>query len=291
MNRKPARVAFLSVISNFTVFCLKLFAGILTGSVAIMAEAIHSILDIVASFIAFVSVKISGKPADKSHPYGHKKVENIAGTIETLLIFVAGIWIIIESFDKLFNPEPLNWPVTGILIILFSALINLIVGRLVGKVAKETDSVAMKSNAFHLLTDVYTTLGVAAGLLIVHLTGWYFLDAFIGIGLAIYIMYEAFGLLKESFPPLIDASLPKEEEATIAAMIEEFADESIEVHDLRTRKSGSTQFIDFHLVVSSDERIGDVHALCDRIEARILEKYNRAEIFIHPEPESEKHFT
>jgi len=283
-----SKVAFLSVLSNSTVVILKLIVGLFTGSVAILSEAIHSLLDLLASFIAFLSVRISSKPADKEHPYGHGKVENISGTIETLLIFVAGIWIIYECIHKITTPTPIKLPVLGILVMLLGALINFVVSRIVYRTAKNTNSVAMKSNALHLLTDVYTSLGVALSLLIVHLTGWYILDPIIGIILACYIMIEAFKLMKEAFPPLLDARLSKEEEEQIIQIIESFKDEYIEYHDFRTRRSGAEEYIDFHLVVASNKSIETVHDLCDRIEEKINNLFHQANILIHLEPENEK---
>ncbi|MFJ6208369.1 cation diffusion facilitator family transporter [Lysinibacillus sp. NPDC092081] len=283
-----SKIAFLSVLSNSTVVILKIIVGLFTGSVAILSEAIHSLLDLLASFIAFLSVRISSKPADKEHPYGHGKVENISGTIETILIFVAGIWIIYECINKIITPTPVKLPVLGILVMLFGALINFVVSRIVYRTAKNINSVAMKSNALHLLTDVYTSLGVALSLLIVHLTGWYILDPIIGIILACYIMMEAFKLMKETFPPLMDARLSKEEEEQIIEIIEAFKDEYIEFHDFRTRRSGAEEYIDFHLVVASNESIETVHNLCDRIEEKINNLFHQAHILIHLEPENEK---
>ncbi|OAZ69164.1 Cation-efflux pump FieF [Bacillus siamensis] len=283
-----SKIAFLSVISNSLVVMLKIAVGMVTGSVAILSEAIHSFLDLIAAFIAFISVRISKKPADTGHPYGHGKVENLSGTIETMLIFAAGIWMIYECVQKLVNPEPVHLPVLGIVVMLAGALINLIVSKLVKREAVKVNSVAMKSNALHLLTDVYTSLGVAASLLVVTLTKWYILDPIIGMVLAVYIIYEAFKLMKEAFPPLIDTRLSEEEEQTILEIIETFHHEFIEIHDFRTRRSGPQEYIDFHMVVASHVTIKDVHDLCDRIERDITDEFKQAQVMIHPEPESER---
>ncbi|QPK87887.1 cation transporter [Bacillus velezensis] len=283
-----SKIAFLSVISNSLVVMLKIVVGIITGSVAILSEAIHSFLDLIAAFIAFISVRISKKPADTGHPYGHGKVENLSGTIETMLIFAAGIWMIYECVQKLVNPAPVHLPVLGIVVMLAGALINLIVSKFVKREAEKVNSVAMKSNALHLLTDVYTSLGVAASLLVVTLTEWYILDPIIGMVLAVYIIYEAFKLMKEAFPPLIDTRLSEEEEKTILKIIETFQQEFIEIHDFRTRRSGPQEYIDFHLVVASHVTIKDVHDLCDRIERDITNEFKQAQVMIHPEPESER---
>ncbi|MCJ8009838.1 cation diffusion facilitator family transporter [Lederbergia wuyishanensis] len=283
-----AKVAFLSVISNSVIVILKVIVGVLTGSVAVLSEAIHSSLDLVASLIAFFSVRISNKPADKSHRYGHGKVENLSGTIETLLIFIAGIWIIYECVHKLINPEPLKLPFLGILVMLFGALVNFIVSKTISKTAEKTKSMAMKSNALHLMTDVFTSLGVAISLLLVSITGWHFLDPIIGIALAIYIIFEANKLMKESFPPLLDASLSLEEEELIVKIIRTYKNEFIEFHDFRTRRSGPSEWIDFHLVVPSGYSIEKAHELCDKIEQDIVLEFPDAQVLIHTEPENER---
>lgn len=287
MFKKPSHIAFLSVCSNTLVVTIKMIVGVLTGSVAIISEAIHTLLDLLASCIAFISVKLSSRPPDKNHPYGHGKIENLSGTIETMLIFVAGIWIIVESVKKIINPEPVSMPSLGIAVMLFGAFMNFIVSRIVNRAAVENHSIAMRSNAFHLLTDVYTSLGVAFGLLIVSVTNWTFLDPLIGIGLAMYIMIEAIHLWKESFNPLLDNNLPEETEDEIRQIIDRFDNEFIEYHNLRTRRSGPVEYIDFHLIVNKNTSIEVAHELCNRIEFAIKERFHRAETFIHLEPEEE----
>ncbi|MCM3039715.1 cation diffusion facilitator family transporter [Paenibacillus motobuensis] len=283
-----SKSAFLSVLSNTFVVLLKLVIGIVTGSVAVISEAIHSALDLVASLIAFFSVRLSNRSADKNHPYGHGKVENISGTIETLLIFVAGIWIIYECVHKLLNPTNIKLPFLGIIVMLVGAGINFIVSRKVKKAADEFHSVAMKSNALHLLTDVFTSLGVAVSLLLVTLTGWTILDPIIGIVLALYIMREAYKLMKESFPPLLDARLTEKEESEILRVIELFKEKYIEIHDFRTRRSGPEEYVDFHLVTPSTMDVLTAHQLCDEIEQAIKAVFERAQVLIHVEPDHER---
>lgn len=285
---RPAKVASLSIFSNSFVTLLKLVVGFLTGSVAILSEAIHSSLDLVASIIAYFSVKISSKPPDREHPYGHGKVENVSGTIETLLIFVAGFWIIDESVKKLLHPEPIQLPMLGVAIMLLGAAINLAVGMTVKRVGEKIDSVAMRSNALHLLTDVFSSLGVAVSLFLAALTNITAIDPLIGIAIAIFIMKEAYHLGKQSFSPLLDASLSEEEKNTIRQIIESYREEYIEYHDLRTRRAGPEKHIDFHLVVPSHLPVEKAHALCDRIETELKQKIKPARVLIHLEPEHEK---
>jgi len=281
------KIALLSICSNSFIVILKLTVGIITGSVAIISEAIHSLLDLVASVIAFFSVKISNRPPDKEHPYGHGKFENISGTVETLLIFIAGIWIIVESVEKLIHPSPIKLPFIGVFVMLLGALINWRVGKKVQKVGEETHSVAMQSNALHLLTDVYSSLGVAASLILVSLTGWDILDALIGIGIAVYIMKESIELGKKSFTPLLDTGLSSNEIIQIEQVLLNFKSQYIEYHDLRTRRSGAEEHIDFHLVLPSSMSIEEAHLLCDKIEDEIKKVLINPQILIHVEPENE----
>lgn len=282
------KIALLSICSNSFIVLLKLAVGIITGSVAIISEAIHSLLDLVASVIAFFSVKISNRPPDKEHPYGHGKFENISGTVETLLIFIAGIWIIVESVEKLLHPSPIKLPFIGVIVMLLGAFINWRVGKKVQKVGNETHSVAMQSNALHLLTDVYSSLGVAVSLILVTLTGWEVLDALIGIGIALYIMKESVELGRKSFTPLLDTGLTTDEIKRIENVLLSYKSRFIEYHDLRTRRSGAEEHIDFHLVLPSRMNIEEAHLLCDQIEDDIKKVLINPKILIHVEPENEK---
>ncbi|WP_163654889.1 cation diffusion facilitator family transporter [Listeria sp. PSOL-1] len=283
-----SNLTILSVISNFVIVILKLIIGFFTGSVAVISEGIHSSMDLFASVITFFSIRIAGRPADEDHPYGHGKAENIAGTIETLLIFVAGIWIISESVEKFLDPKEIRFPALGIAVMLFGAAVNIIISRVINRAAKKANSVAMKSNALHLFTDVFTSLGIALSLLLVYLTGWLWLDPVIAIITAIYIMFEAWQLLKESFPPLMDERLSKKEEAEIKRIILTHKAEFIEFHDFRSRRAGAEEYIDFHLVVPSEMTIEKAHSLCDEIETEIGDFYSKAQVLIHLEPEEER---
>ncbi len=285
---RSSKIAGLSVASNTFVVLLKLAVGIVTGSVAVISEAIHSSLDLAASVIAFFAVRIANKPPDPKHPYGHGKFENVSGTIETLLIFVAGVWIIYESVHKIIEPTPIHLPWLGIIVMLVGAALNFTVGKIVQKAGQETRSVAMQSNALHLLTDVYSSLGVAASLLLVNITNWTILDPLIGIAIALYIMREAFELVKESFNPLVDTGLAETEEKAIRDILQSYKNRYIEYHDLRTRRSGSEEHIDFHLVVPSSMNIEMAHELCDQIEKDLQGALHNAKVLIHVEPEHER---
>ena len=280
MNEK-IRTARLSIISNCSLIIMKLLAGIFSGSVSIISEAIHSGMDLLASVIAFLSVKMSDTPPDREHPYGHGKVENISGVIEAILIFIAAGWIIYEAIHKIIKPEPIENIEVGAAVMAVSALINFMVSRKLYRVAKKTDSIALEADALHLKTDVYTSIGVAAGLLLIWITGWKFLDPIVAISVALLILKESYSLLKNAYSPLLDTSLSTEENNVIGDVITQ---KGLSFHDLRSRKSGQYRFADVHLELPENMVLKDVHRICDEIEAEIKNKISHIEIQIHVEP-------
>jgi cation diffusion facilitator family transporter len=280
MNEK-IRTARLSIISNCSLIVMKLLAGIFSGSVSIISEAIHSGMDLLASIIAFLSVKMSDTPPDRKHPYGHGKVENISGVIEAILIFIAAGWIIFEAIHKIIKPAPIENIEVGAAVMAVSAFINFLVSRRLYKVAKKTDSIALEADALHLKTDVYTSVGVAAGLLLIWITGWKFLDPIVAISVAFLILKESYSLLKNAYSPLLDASLSTEENKIISDVITR---KGFSFHDLRSRKSGQYRFADVHLELPEQMVLKDVHSICDEIEGEIKNKIGIIEIQIHVEP-------
>lgn len=275
------KTARLSVISNSLLIIMKLAVGLLTRSVSIISEAIHSSMDLIAAVIAFSAVKISGTPADERHPFGHGKIENVSGVIEAVLIFVAAGWIILEAVKKLLHPEEPGVLGLGILVMAVSAVINAFVSRRLYKVAKLTDSVALEADALHLKTDVITSAGVALGLALMWLTGWYILDPVIAILVALLIIYESWMLLRKAFFPLLDTALSVEELTKLKEILEQM---DISYHDLRTRAAGHQRFVEFHLDVPPQETIETIHRQCDIIEERIGREFRDVRVVIHPEP-------
>ncbi|MDF1560213.1 MAG: cation diffusion facilitator family transporter [Bacteroidales bacterium] len=278
MKTKTAR---LSVISNSLLIIMKLAVGLLTRSVSIISEAIHSSMDLIAAVIAFSAVKISGTPADERHPFGHGKIENVSGVIEAVLIFVAAGWIIFEAVKKLLHPEEPGVLGLGIVVMAVSAVINTFVSRRLYKVAKLTDSVALEADALHLKTDVITSAGVAIGLALMWLTGWYILDPVIAILVALLIIYESWMLLRKAFFPLLDTALSEQELAKLKEILEEL---DVSYHDLRTRAAGHQRFVEFHLDVPPQDTIETTHRQCDIIEERIGLEFRDISVVIHPEP-------
>jgi cation diffusion facilitator family transporter len=275
-------IARLSILSNTLLIVLKLVVGIISGSVSIISEAIHSSMDLVAAIIAFLSVRVSDNPPDSRHPYGHGKIENISGVIEALLIFVAAIWIIIEAAKKLSgDPIVLDSIGLGSIVMLVSAVINTFVSRRLYKVARETNSVALEADALHLKTDVYTSLGVAIGLGLIIVTGINWLDPVVAILVALFIIRESYHLLKRAFTPLLDTAWGESEIAELEKTLQRL---EVNYHDLRTRVAGNYKFIDIHINIPSNESVGNAHEYCDKIENELTGNYENLTVTIHVEP-------
>jgi len=286
---EKTQVATLSVASNSFLTFAKLTIGLVSGSVSILSEGIHSGIDLLAAFIALFAVRESGKPADSGHAYGHGKIENVSGTIEAVLIFVAALMIISEAIQKvqeIISGEggQVGNLGLGMLIMGASAIVNLFVSTKLMRVAKQTDSVALEADALHLRTDVYTSLGVFGGLLLITITGWAILDPIIAFGVALMIFKASFELTKKAFSPLVDVSLPDEEREIITEVLLCHADKFVEFHELRTRKAGAERQVDLHLVVAKYTSVVDVHELCDVIEHEINLRLHGTHVLIHAEP-------
>jgi cation diffusion facilitator family transporter len=282
MNKK-VQVARLSIFSNSILIIMKVAVGLLSGSISIISEAIHSFMDLLAAVIAFFSVRISDTPADERHPYGHGKFENISGVVEALLIFVAAIWIIYEAVKKIMHPPKVGSIWIGFAVMSVSAIINALVSRRLYRVARETESIALEADALHLKTDVYTSAGVAVGLGLIWITGYYILDPIIAIVVALLILKESYTLFSKAYAPLLDVSLPEKEIGAIRQIIEKHCSGNISFHDLRTRKAGNYKYVDFHLNLPPDLTVKQAHDLCDTIENDIRASFSSIEVTIHVE--------
>jgi len=291
LSNKKTRVAVLSVLSNSLLIVLKVVVGLLIGSVAVLSEAIHSAVDLVAAVIALFAVHTSSQAKDDRHPYGHGKFENISGTIEAVLIFVAAAWIIYEAVHKLVRPQEIDMPLWGVGVMLVSALVNIFVSKRLFKVGKETDSVALQADAWHLRTDAYTSVGVMVGLLVIWTVGMvspetdlHWLDPVVAIVVALMIMKAAWDLTRESARDLLDVSLPEEEVNWIAAFVITGWPAVRSFHHLQTRKAGPHRFVDFHVVVDDDMSVRDAHDLGDEIVVAIKQRLPESRVHIHIEP-------
>jgi cation diffusion facilitator family transporter len=277
-------VAALSVASNATLTITKLIVGLYIGSVSVVAEAIHSGVDLLASVIAFVAVRTSGRPPDENYPYGRGKIENVSGTVEAVLIFLAAGMIIYEAVSKLAHGNELPSVDAGLAIMAVSVVANTVVSRLLFRVARRTDSVALEADAYHLTTDILTSFGVFAGLVAVRLTGIAILDPLAALLVAAMIIKAAWDITKRSFVDLLDKSLPEEERKLVSQVLRDHGDRMVGFHQVRTRKAGPDRHIDLHLVVDADASVSESHALCDHLERDLKRVLGRCTLSIHVEP-------
>lgn len=291
MKRKIL-AATLSVVSNTILVLAKLVIGVLSGSVSIISEAAHSALDLFAAVIALFSVRVSGLPADREHPYGHGKVENLSGAIEAVLILLAAIFIIHESVDKLRNPRGIEHVSWGLYVMGLSVVMNTLVSRYLFKVARETDSMALEADAHHLSTDVWTSLGVFAGLILIGITdlmgftGWHIVDPLVAIGVALMIMRVAFSLTRRAAGPLLDVRLPEDELREIEKIVMT-SPEIVGYHKLRTRKAGPFREIDVHIIFPSNMPIVEAHGIAEDVEDRMRERFSNTHVITHLEPDTD----
>jgi cation diffusion facilitator family transporter len=291
-NQRKAAVAWLSVISNATLVALKLVVGLLIGSVSILSEAIHSGVDLLAAVIALAAVKTASRPADSGHPFGHGKVENISGTVEAILIFGAAIWIVYEAVMKFIHRTEIDagkwgW---GAAVMLLSVAANIVVSKLLFKVAKQTGSIALEADGWHLRTDVYTSIGVMTALAVVWAVEEFWdvniqwLDPAAAIFVALLILRAAYELTVRAAMDLMDVKLPAEEEAWIRQLILGLAPTVRGFHQLRTRKAGANRFVEFHMFVEGTMTVADSHRLSHQVAHKIEDHFPGSSVIIHVEP-------
>jgi cation diffusion facilitator family transporter len=277
-------VARLSVYSNTSLVIMKVIVGFLMGSVAVLSEAIHSAIDLIAAMIARYSVKKSAEPADKDHRYGHGKFENLSGMIEGSLIFVAAAIIIYEAGLRIFKEVPVELLSAGMVVMGISAGVNILVSRRLQEVAKRTDSLALEADAYHLRTDVWTSAGVFVALVLIRITGIDSLDPLVALVVAALIIHAAYDITRRSAEGLLDKSLPEAEIKLIERIIKEHETDVLNFHRLRARKMGSERQIDVHMIVPRNLSVKEGHDLVDHLEHDIKKELPRSVIVVHMEP-------
>jgi cation diffusion facilitator family transporter len=282
-----ARAAGLSIASNSFLIGIKLAAGAITGSIAIITEAIHSMIDLVASVVAFVSVRKADEPADREHPYGHGKVEPLAATIEGMLILVGAGIIVYEATRRLAEGAEVEALGVGIAVMAFSLLANIVVSSILQRQARAHESLALEGDAAHLRTDAMTSAGVLIGLAVVEVTGMVEFDAIVALLVAVAIVAAGIRIIRRSSSVLVDETVPERELDTIEAAIA--AARGAEVagyHKLRARRAGSRRYIDLHVQFRSGTSLERAHALAHQLRDAIEAELPAADVLIHVEPES-----
>lgn len=286
------RAAGLSVLSNTILIILKFVTGVVTGSFSVISEAIHSMSDLLASFIAFFAVKKASEPADKEHAFGHGKYEDFSGLIEGFLIILASVYILLESSIKIINGkyEAVDVDI-AIYVMLFSVFANIFVSAYLFRCAKQTGSIALYADAEHLRTDVYTAVGVMAGLALIKITGLHIIDPLIAILVAVLIWEAGFKICRKTVADLLDTSLSVGEEKEIEETVNSVKNAGMfRLCELKTRRSGVRKQIELKICVNGDMTVKESHEFCNEVENALSEKIGNTDTIIHIEPicENEK---
>jgi cation diffusion facilitator family transporter len=287
VKQKVARLALWSIIVAFVVLGLKTFAWWITGSVALYSDALESIVNVVTAIAALWAIRVSHMPADRDHQHGHHKAEYFAAVLEGAMIIVAALLIMSQVFRTLSNPSPLEQPWEGLAVNGFAAVLNAVWAFVLIRQGRSAKSPALEADGHHLMTDVMTSGGVIAGLILAVLTGWTILDPLLAALVAINILVQGWKIMGESLSGLMDKAVSTEEHIHIRDIISNHSKGAMEVHDLKTRIAGRATFIEFHLIVDGDMTVRESHVICDRIEEALRAEIPSVRITIHVEPDNE----
>ncbi len=286
-RQKLTRYAWLSIGAAATTICLKLSAWWLTGSIGMLADALESLVNLVAAGMALVMLTVAAQPADEDHAYGHGKAEYFSGALEGILIILAAAGIGWTAVQRLFAPQPLDQTVTGLFVAGVATAINGVVAFILLRAGRCYDSLTLEADGQHLLTDVWTSLGVVVGIGLVALTGWYVLDPVIALVVALHITVTGIHLVRRAVAGLMDTALPAEELAAIHTALADLNDHGCDYHALRTRQSGARRFISFHLLVPDTWSIQQAHAMAEQVEAAVRAAVPNSTVFTHLEPRND----
>jgi cation diffusion facilitator family transporter len=281
------KAALGSIAVGLAALGLKFLAWALTGSVALYSDAVESIINVAAAAVAFVALRIAHRPADPGHPYGHQKAEYFSAVLEGVLVVIAALAILREAWAGLADPHPLDAPALGLALNAGASVLNGAWSAALIRFGRRWRSPALVADGKHLLTDVVTSIGVLAGVGLVALTGWLVLDPVLAGLVALNVLWTGWGLVRESASSLLDAAAPPEMLALIRRIIAAEAGGALEAHAVRTRLSGRTTFLEFHIVVPRAMTVGEAHAICDRVESALAAAIPHLDVVIHVEPEEQ----
>jgi len=279
------KIAIGSLCVGVVVLALKVLAWWLTGSVALLSDALESTVNLATAFAALVAIRVAARPADASHNFGHHKAEYFSAVLEGVMIIVAALLILKEAYEGLLSPRALEAPLEGIAINLVATAINAAWAMVLVRRGGALKSPALVADGKHLWTDVLTSAGVAIGVVLAMVTQWWILDPLMAAVVAVNILWSGWRVVKESLSGLMDESVPDETLQSIREIIAQEAHGAVEAHDLKTRHAGSATFVEFHLVVPGEMSVFDSHEICDRIEAAIGAAVPETRVTIHVEPE------
>ncbi len=277
------RFAWLSIGAAVLTIGLKTVAYFLTGSVGLLSDALESVVNLVGAMMALAMLTIAARPADEDHTYGHSKAEYFSSGVEGTLILIAAISIVITAIPRLITPKPLEQVGVGLAVSVAASLINLVVAIILSKAGKRYDSITLTADAQHLMTDVWTSVGVLAGVGLVALTGWERLDPIVAFIVAANIVWSGVRIVRMSALGLMDTALPIKEQNLLKSILEKYTQKGVEYHALRSRQSGSRQFVSFHVLVPGKWTVQRGHKLLESIEADIRQAIPRVTVFTHLE--------
>lgn len=278
-------MALLSIATSVVTLALKFGAYFLTGSVGLLSDALEAFVNLAAGLVALGALTIAEQPADDRHTYGYDKAEYFSSGVEGILILVAAISIIVAATQRFLHPVPVENIGPGLVVGLLAAAMNFAAARAMLNVARKHDSITIEADARHLMTDVWTTGGVLAGLCVIMIAPeWHMLDPLIAIAVAVHIIFTGVGLLRRTTHGLMDAALPEDEIDRTEAVIRRLLPPAASFHDLRTRKAGARRFIEFHMLVPGAMSVMESHTLCDRIEEALADELPKVRVTIHVEP-------
>jgi cation diffusion facilitator family transporter len=283
-RRSLIRFAWLSIAASVVIICLKGYAYWVTGSVGLLSDALESIVNLVSACVALVVLTIAARPADEEHPFGHDKAEYFSSGLEGGMILIAALGIAAAAIERLLHPQPLQQLGIGLSVSFIASVINFVVARILLTAGHKHDSITLEADGRHLMTDVWTSIGVLLGVGAVTLTGWLWLDPVVALGVAANIVWTGVDLLRRSARGLMDTALPESEQAAIAEVLEPYRAQGIEYHALRTRRAAARRFVSMHVLVPGAWSVQRGHDLLERIEAGIHARLPNTNITIHLEP-------
>ena len=278
------RFAWLSIAAAIATIALKAFAYLLTGSVGLLSDALESLVNLAGALMALAMLSLAARPADDNHAYGHGKAEYFSSGVEGGLILIAAISIGIAAVDRLLHPRPLEQVGLGLGVSVVASLVNLGVSLVLGRAARQYDSITLQANAHHLMTDVWTSAGVLVGVGAVVLTGWLWLDPLVALAVAANIVWTGVRIVHASVLGLMDTALPAAEQAAITAVLDRYVGDEVQYHALRTRQAGPRRFVSVHVLVPGAWTVGRGHDLLERIEAELRGALPLVSVLTHLEP-------
>jgi len=286
-KQRVASLAFWSIVVALAVMGLKFVAWRMTGSVALYSDALESIVNVITATAAVWAIRVSHKPADQDHPFGHHKAEYFSAVLEGVLIVVASLLIIAQVWQTIRDPQPMEQPWEGLAVNGAAAVVNAVWATILIRFGRKARSPALVADGQHIMTDVVTSVGVIVGLVAAVITGWHILDPLLALIVALNILYQGFHVTGESLNGLMDRGVDTEEHMHIRDIISANSKGALEVHDLKTRIAGRATFIEFHMVVDADMSVGESHVICDRIEDALKADIPSVRVIIHVEPDDE----